>query len=63
MLYTLPDMNCGHCRRSVEAAIRDADPRAEVAVDLPARTVSVRSNRGGAEIADALRAAGYPPAA
>ncbi|MGR3436225.1 MAG: heavy-metal-associated domain-containing protein [Shimia sp.] len=63
MQFTLPDMSCGHCRGAVEKAVADADPGAEAMVDLSAKTVAIRTRRSEAEMAEALRAAGYPPAA
>lgn len=62
MQFTLPDMSCGHCRAAVEKAVAAADPAAEATVDLPAKTVAIRTTLSEAEMADALRAAGYPPA-
>lgn len=63
MRFTLPDMNCGHCRGAVKRAIAGVDPAAESEVDLTTKTVEIRSTRSAGEMADALRGAGYPPAA
>lgn len=63
MQFTLPDMSCGHCRAAVEKAVASVDPAAETKVDLSTKTVGIRTTSGEAEMADALRAAGYPPAA
>ena len=63
MKFTLPDMNCGHCRGAVEKTVARIDPEAETTVDLQSKTVEIRSDRSETEIALALREAGYPPAA
>ena len=63
MQFTLPDMRCGHCRGAVEKAVTAADPAAEATVDLSAKTVAIRTTRCEAEMVEALRAVGYPPAA
>lgn len=63
MKFTLPDMSCGHCRGAVETAVTRVDPDAETSVDLSTKAVEIRTTRSEAEMADALRAAGYPPAA
>ena len=62
MRFTLPDMSCGHCRGAVEKAVAGVDPEARTTVDLTDRTVDVRTGRSEGEVAEALRAAGYPPA-
>ena len=62
MRFTLPDMSCGHCRGAVEKAVAGVDPDADTTVDLPNRTVDIRSTKPEDDIAGALRAAGYPPA-
>ncbi|MCL4065458.1 cation transporter [Pseudomonas sp. GX19020] len=54
---SVPDMNCGHCKASVEAALK---PIAQsVAVDLALREVAVEGADAGAVVA-ALDEAGFP---
>lgn len=57
--FTVPDMSCGHCEKTIRAALADALPGAAVAVDLAAHTVSVEGDTAIAE--DAIREAGYSP--
>ncbi|MCB5202790.1 heavy-metal-associated domain-containing protein [Neorhizobium sp. T786] len=58
--FTVADMTCGHCEKTVRAALVEALPGAVVAVDLAAKTVTVA---GDAETAEAaIREAGYTPA-
>jgi len=54
---SVPDMNCGHCKASVEAALTPLGAR--VSVDLPARQVDVEGIAPEAAI-KALDAVGFP---
>lgn len=60
--FKLPDMSCGHCVGTVTEVLKQADPNAEVVVDLPQRTVRVTSTLTTQALADALAKADYPPA-
>ncbi len=54
---SVPDMSCGHCKASVEAAL--APLAARVTVDLPARTVRPEGAPAEALIR-ALAEVGFP---
>lgn len=56
-ILSVPDMSCGHCKASVEAALVPLATKVEV--DLPARRVTVE---GGSEQAllQALESVGFP---
>lgn len=57
-LLSVPDMSCGHCKASVEAALAPLPGMAPVEVDLANRQVKVA---GPAEQAlQALAAIGFP---
>jgi copper chaperone len=58
-IFTVADMTCGHCEKTVRAALADALPGAPVSVDLGTRIVTVDGD--GATAADAIREAGYSP--
>jgi copper chaperone len=58
-VFTVADMTCGHCEKTVRAALADALPGAAVSIDLGARIVAVDGD--GAAAADAIREAGYSP--
>ncbi|MGK9050204.1 heavy-metal-associated domain-containing protein [Neorhizobium sp. CSC1952] len=58
-IFTVPDMTCGHCEKTVRGALADALPGAAVAIDLTAQTVTVEGDAAKAE--DAIREAGYSP--
>lgn len=57
---SVPDMSCGHCKASVEAAIARVDPGAKVSVDLAARTVEVDGNTPAPALISALDEVGFP---
>jgi copper chaperone len=57
---TVPDMSCDHCSARVKAAVAGVDPQAEVAVDLDAQRVTVKTTAATAALLHALDAAGYP---
>lgn len=60
--FNLPDMSCGHCVAAVTEALKDADARAGVQVDLATKTAQVDSALPRDTLAAALAEAGYPPA-
>ncbi len=60
--FSVQGMTCGHCERSVAQAVKQLDPKAEVAIDRPAGNVQVRSAQPRAAIAQAIAEAGYPVA-
>ena len=55
-LYSVPDMSCGHCKSSVEAALKAIGAKAEV--DLPNRVVEV-SGAAPETVIAALDAVGF----
>lgn len=60
MKYNVPDMNCGHCRASIETAVKAADPAAEIAFDQEARQVEIGSSLDAPAVVAVLGEAGYP---
>jgi copper chaperone len=57
--FQVQGMTCGHCVRSVTAAVHSVDPAAEVEVDLASGRVQVRSEGDPARIAQAIAEEGY----
>lgn len=57
-LLSVPDMSCGHCKASVEAALAPLPGMAPVEVDLTTRQVKVSGP--AAEALNALEAIGFP---
>jgi len=60
-LLSVPDMSCGHCKASVEAALTPLPGMAPISVDLAQRQVSVAGP--AAEAVKALAAIGFPATA
>jgi copper chaperone len=62
LTFEVSDMTCGHCAGTISRAIREADPGAEVVVDLARHRVVVRPGSANAQgLGDAIREAGYTP--
>ena len=59
MLVKVEKMTCNHCVRTVTAALRGLEPRAEVKVDLSTGTVSVQPAVKAEAAIAALREEGY----
>jgi copper chaperone len=60
MKLAIPDMTCAHCKATVERTIIDLDSGADVAVDLGAKTATVKTTAPAEAIVNALAAEGYP---
>lgn len=60
---SVPDMSCGHCKASVEAAIARVDAAATVKVDLESRMVEVESAAPAPALIAALAEVGFPATA
>lgn len=60
MEFTIPAMSCGHCVRAITDTLLQADPQAQVTVDLPTQHVSVQTTQPQSAVAAALAEAGYP---
>ena len=58
MIYSVPDMSCGHCKAAIETAIAEAGGTA--VADVAAKTVTVE-NLGTARAAEVISAEGYTP--
>ncbi|HWJ74423.1 MAG TPA: heavy-metal-associated domain-containing protein [Kaistia sp.] len=63
LIFTVPDMSCGHCASTIGKAARAAAPSAEVKVDLASKRVEIAGEADQAAVVAAIRAAGYEPAA
>jgi copper chaperone len=60
--FTLPDMTCGHCVRTVTETVQRVDPAATLTVDLPSHQVRIASQQPSDRFAQALADEGYRPA-
>jgi copper chaperone len=61
--FSVPDMTCAQCKAAVEAALARLAPGLTVAVDLPARRLTVEGRVAPAAVIAALAAAGFPATA
>lgn len=59
--FTLPTMTCGHCVKTVTAAVQQVDAAAKLQVDLPTHRVRIESTRPAADFEHALAEEGYAP--
>ena len=59
MLFSVTNMTCGGCVRSITKAIQAADPKASVSADLEARRVAVETVLGVDQVQAVLAKAGY----
>lgn len=59
MLFSVTNMTCGGCVRSITKAIQAADPKASVSADLEARRVAVETALGADQVQAVLAKAGY----
>lgn len=58
---TLPTMTCGHCVSVVTKALKNADPKADVQIDLASHRVRVETAEDRQTIESAVTEAGYQP--
>ena len=60
--FTVNDMSCGHCVRSITQAVQAQDPAAQVVVDLSQHRVDVDSaTLDVGRIRAAIEQAGFTP--
>lgn len=59
MRLEVPEMSCGHCKASIERAVKDLDASARIAVDLGTRRVEIATAATLEEVVAALKEAGY----
>ena len=57
---SIPDINCNHCKATVEAALLPLAGPGNVIVDLSLREATVSGNAPAAALLAALHSAGYP---
>ena len=57
--FTVPDMTCGHCEKTIRNALNEALPGAEVIIDLSSHKVVVDGDADTAMAA--MQEVGYTP--
>ena len=60
LTLSVPDMSCGHCKASVEAALSALSDAGTITVDLPARRVVLSGDAAPQGVLAALDAVGFP---
>ena len=55
--FSVPDMSCGHCRASIDTALKPLG--AQVDFDMPNRKITVQGTPDAAKIIAALDAIGF----
>ncbi len=60
--FQIPNMTCGHCVKAVTAAVKAADPQAQVQCDLAQHRVQVDTGVAREAVVAKLAEAGYQPA-
>ncbi len=59
--FHVPDMTCGGCVRAITNAVKEADPAAEIAADVPTHLVRIDSAKPAEALLAAIREAGFTP--
>ena len=59
MELSIPDMSCGHCRKSVTEAVTRLDPAAKIEVDLAARRARLQTAAAPDAVIAALKDVGF----
>ena len=62
LAFTVADMTCGHCARTITDAVLATYPAARVEFDIPAKRVVVENAGDRAAVASVIEAEGYTPA-
>lgn len=57
---SVPDMSCGHCRASIETALKPLPGVEQISFDAEARKVSVTGPAPANQLIAALDAIGFP---
>ncbi|WP_309663758.1 heavy-metal-associated domain-containing protein [Tabrizicola sp.] len=58
--FSIPDMSCGNCKASVEAALGSVPGTSGISVDLAAKQATVNGSADTTALLAALVSAGYP---
>lgn len=58
---SVSDMNCEHCKSTLESALCALPEVDQVNIDLPGKLISVSGNATKEQIAEAIQSAGYSP--
>lgn len=62
MQFLVEDLSCNHCVAQITKAIHSADPAADVQIDIPSKTVNVKTTLAAPSITQTISDAGFTPA-
>lgn len=57
--FTVPDMDCAGCVRSITEAVHQLDADAKIEADLNSKDVSITGHANAKAYADAIEGAGF----
>lgn len=57
---SIPDMTCGHCKASIESALKSLGNAGDITVDLSAKTATTTGPAAPAALLKALDEVGFP---
>lgn len=63
LTFRVNDMTCGHCVAAITRAVKEAEPAAQVEIDLSRHLVKIDKASDAAGVEEAIREAGYTPVA
>ena len=58
--FSVENMSCGHCVRSITAALQALDPQAQVRIDLARGELDFTGQLSIEQVLETLKAQGYP---
>lgn len=58
--FSVENMSCGHCVRSITAALQALDPQAQVKIDLARGELDFSGQLAAEQVLEVLRTQGYP---
>jgi copper chaperone len=61
LAFTIPDMTCGHCAKTITGAVLSAYPDAKIDIDLTSKRVSIENAGDRAAVLSVIEAKGYSP--
>lgn len=61
--FTVSDMTCGHCAKTITSAVLAAYPAAKIDIDLSTKRVVIGNAGDSGAVASVIEAEGYSPVA
>jgi copper chaperone len=61
LAFTIADMTCGHCAKTITGAVLSVFPAAKIEIDLGTKRVSVENAGNRSAVASVIEAEGYSP--